>query len=207
MGESRNPRRVSAHQVFGGGSVADILLWRRWSGSVLVLISSTSLWLLFKRGEYNLLSFIVNVLLLLVVILFFWAKSAFLLNRPLPPIPDLEIPDASVEKAVEIMHVLINRTLSIAREIAVGGNLQVLVQVAITMLIISITGSLTDFITFVYIGVLLSLSFPVFYEKYQDPLDEVLFLLRKIVRVQWRNFDKSVLSKIPMPTHKEKKTH
>ena len=63
------------------GTVADVLLWRRWGTSVAVLVGSTTLWFLFERAGYNLLTFISNVILLLVVILFFWAKSASLLNR------------------------------------------------------------------------------------------------------------------------------
>lgn len=62
-------------------AVADLLLWRRRCGSVTLLVSSTVLWFLLERAGYNLLSFIANVLLLLVVNLFFWAKSASLLNR------------------------------------------------------------------------------------------------------------------------------
>ncbi|KAG5514275.1 hypothetical protein RHGRI_035620 [Rhododendron griersonianum] len=60
--------------------VADVLLWRRWCGAVILLGSSTALWFLFEWAGYNLLSFTANVLLLLVAILFFWAKSAPLLN-------------------------------------------------------------------------------------------------------------------------------
>lgn len=62
-------------------AVADMLLWKKWHQSVLLLATSTALWFLFERAGYNLLSFISNALFLLVVILFFWAKSASLLNR------------------------------------------------------------------------------------------------------------------------------
>lgn len=61
--------------------VADVLLWKKWCGGVVILTSATALWYLFERAGYNFLSFVANVLLLLVVILFFWAKSATLLNR------------------------------------------------------------------------------------------------------------------------------
>ncbi|KAG5514276.1 hypothetical protein RHGRI_035620 [Rhododendron griersonianum] len=61
-------------------AMADVLLWRRWCGAVILLGSSTALWFLFEWAGYNLLSFTANVLLLLVAILFFWAKSAPLLN-------------------------------------------------------------------------------------------------------------------------------
>uniref|UniRef100_A0A803NNM8 Reticulon domain-containing protein n=1 Tax=Cannabis sativa TaxID=3483 RepID=A0A803NNM8_CANSA len=77
---SMPPRRISVHQALGGGYVSDVLLWKKWSVGVAVLLSSTALWFLFERAGYNPLSFVANVLLLLVVILFFWAKSASLLN-------------------------------------------------------------------------------------------------------------------------------
>lgn len=61
--------------------VADVLLWKKWYGGIVTLISATTFWCLFEVAGYNLLSFVANVLLLLVVILFFWGKSASLLNR------------------------------------------------------------------------------------------------------------------------------
>lgn len=72
---------ISIFFFFGIFSVADVLLWKKWSVGIVLLISATALWLLFERAGYNPLSFAANVLLLLVVILFFWAKSASLLNR------------------------------------------------------------------------------------------------------------------------------
>lgn len=62
-------------------AVADFLLWKRWCAAAVVLVSATSFWFLFERAGYNLLSFVANVVLLLVVILFLWAKSASILNR------------------------------------------------------------------------------------------------------------------------------
>ncbi|KAL8143738.1 hypothetical protein V2J09_016770 [Rumex salicifolius] len=229
MVESHDFRRLFVHQTLGGGTVADIVLWRWWSASLLVLISATSLWFLFEYGGYNLFSFFANVLLLLVTILFLWAKSASLLNRPLPPIPDLEISDASVEKVADALRVWINHILSIAREIAVGANLRVLLQVpffvfclksheflfywrswivrpdfrvAVSSWVISYIGSFCDLLTFLYIGVLLSLSLPVLYEKYQDPI----YQLHKAIQVQWTKIDERVLRRIPIPMYKKKKT-
>ncbi|XP_070020862.1 reticulon-like protein B11 [Nicotiana sylvestris] len=108
-------------------AVADLLLWRRRCGSVTLLVSSTVLWFLLERAGYNLLSFIANVLLLLVVNLFFWAKSASLLNRPLPPIPDMEVPEEFVVKAADMMRVWVNHILRIAHDIAISGNLKLFV--------------------------------------------------------------------------------
>ncbi|KAH7834039.1 hypothetical protein Vadar_012159 [Vaccinium darrowii] len=199
-------RPISVHQALGGGPVADVLLWRRWRGGAVVLVASTAMWSLFGFAGYNLLSFASHVVLLLVCILFFWAKSASLLNRPLPPLPDLEISEELVLGAADVMRVWINRLSSVAHDIAVGRNLKLFVQIAVSLWIISYIGGFFNFITMVYIGILLSLSVPVLYEKYQDWVDEKLILAHKIIQTQYRKLDDNVLGKIPMPLNKEKKS-
>ncbi|KAH9603092.1 hypothetical protein KSS87_010367 [Heliosperma pusillum] len=205
MDDSHTIRRISVHQFLGAGSVADVLLWRKWSGSLLLLVSTTSLWFLFERAGYNPLSFVSSVLLLLVIILFFWAKSASLLNRPLPPIPDLEVSEKSIEQATAVIRIWINRALSIAHEIAVCGNLRVLIQVAALLWLVSCLGSLCSFVTFVYMGFLLALSVPVLYEKYQNRIDDKLCVACRVIEGGYRKFDKVVLSKIPVSLYKKKK--
>ncbi|PIN17601.1 Reticulon [Handroanthus impetiginosus] len=199
-------RRFSVHLALGGGAVADLLLWKNWYRSVAFLVGSTALWFLFEIAGYNILSFISNVLLLLVVILFCWAKSASLLNRPLPPLPNLEVSEETVVKAADEMRVWVNSALSIAHDISIGRNLRLFCQVAMGLWFISYIGSFFNFLTFVYIGVILSLSLPVLYDKYQNPIDDKLSVAYNIARVQYRKFDDKILRKIPWPSNKEKKT-
>ncbi|KNA06500.1 hypothetical protein SOVF_180510 [Spinacia oleracea] len=206
MGESHTNRRISVHQALGAGPVADVLLWRKRCGSIALLVSSTSLWILFERAGYNPLTFVANVLLLLVVILFFWAKSASLLNRPLPPVPDLEVSEKSIEQAADVIRVWVNRGLAVGHEIAVCGNLRVLFQVAALLWLISFIGSLCNFVTFVYIGFLLTLSVPVLYDKYQSRIDEKLQVACRIIESGYRKVDATVLRKIPVSLYKKKKT-
>ncbi|XP_073053614.1 reticulon-like protein B11 isoform X2 [Primulina eburnea] len=200
-----NSRQFSVHLALGGGAVADMLLWKKWTQSVAFVVGSTALWFLFERAGYNLLSFVSNVLLLLVVILFLWAKSASLLNRPLPPLPNFEVSEETVLKAADEMRVWVNHALSIAHDVAIAGNLIFFAQVAIGLWIISYVGSLFNFLTFLYIGFLLSLSLPVLYDKYQRPIDEKLNVAYDIARIQYRKIDDMILSKIPLPSNKEKK--
>ncbi|KAF1860783.1 hypothetical protein Lal_00000196 [Lupinus albus] len=193
--------RISVHHSLGGGFVADVLLWKNWCGGVAVLVSSSALWYLFEHAGYNFLSFVANVMLLLVVILFLWAKAANLLNRPLPPLPDLEISEETIAKVADAMQIRINRALSIAHDIAIERNLLLSLQVSGALWVISYIGSLFNFLTLIYIGVLLSLSVPLLYDKYQDQIDEKLYLLHGIIQTQYRKIHGIVLSKIP----KEKK--
>ncbi|XP_059647829.1 reticulon-like protein B11 [Cornus florida] len=202
MGEDR---RIYVHKSLGGGAVADVLLWKRRCGAVVLLVSATSLWFLFEKAGYNILSFTANVILLLVAILFFWAKSASLLNRPLPPIPDLEISEESILKAADILQVWTNQALSVARDISVGGNLKLFLKVVFGLWFISYIGSFFNFLTLLYIGVLLSMSVPVLYHKYQDQVDEKLMVAHKTIHTQYRKIDNNILQKIPMVRNKEKK--
>ncbi|KAG8368430.1 hypothetical protein BUALT_Bualt15G0044600 [Buddleja alternifolia] len=201
MGESP---RFSVHLALGG--VADVLLWKNWCQSVVLLVCSTAVWLLFERAGYNLLSFFSNVLFLLVVILFFWAKSASLLNRPLPPLPNFEVSEETVVKAADEMRVCLNYALSLAHDIAIGGNLRLFSQLAVGLWVISYIGSFFNFLTLVYINVLLSLSLPVLYDKYQNPIDDKLHVAYNIARIQYRKINEKISSYIPLPSNKEKKT-
>ncbi|KAI5661135.1 hypothetical protein M9H77_20458 [Catharanthus roseus] len=202
MGESH---QSIVHQALGGGAAADVLLWRKWCTSGALLVGSTALWFLFECVGYNLLTFIANVVLLLVVILFFWAKSASLLNRPLPPLPDLEVSEESVVKVADVLQVWINDILLIAHNIAIGGNLKLFLQVASSLLVVSYLGGFFNFLTLLYIGVLLSLSIPLLYEKYQHEIDKQLILARNVIHIQYMKLDEKVLRKIPWPQNKEKK--
>ncbi|KVH93311.1 reticulon-like protein B11 [Cynara cardunculus var. scolymus] len=196
--------RVSVYDALGGGAVADTLLWRKCYGGVVVLIVSTVIWFLFERAGYNFLAFVANALLLVVVILFFWAKSASLLNRPLPPIPDLDISEESVLATADEMRVWVNNALSTMHEIAVDGNLRTLILVAFGLWLISYIGSLFNFLTLIYIGILLSLSVPFLYDTFQPQVDDKLLVVHKNLSTVFKKAD-LILQNIPMSRKKEKK--
>ncbi|KAL8188903.1 hypothetical protein R6Q57_029423 [Mikania cordata] len=196
--------RISVYDALGGGTVADTLLWRKCYGGVMILTGSTVMWLLFERAGYNFLAFIANTLLLLVVILFFWAKSASLLNRPLPPIPDMDISEESVLIVADEMRVWVNRVLATMHEIAVDGNLRTLTLVAVGLWLVSYIGSFFNFLTLIYIGVLLSLSIPLLYDTFQAQIDEKLIVLHKNARTVFKKAD-LILQRVSMSQKKQKK--
>ncbi|KAK2458556.1 Reticulon family protein [Trifolium repens] len=199
------PNRISVHHILGAGLVADVLLWKNWRGGVTVLSSATTLWYLFERAGYNFLSFVANVILLLVMILFLWAKAANLLNRPLPPLPDLEISEETIAKLADVLQIWINRALSVAHDIAIERNLFLCLQVVGVLLTISYIGSLFNFLTLIYICVLLSLSLPVLYDKCQDRIDEKIHVIHGVIHPHYQKICNIVLSIIPKRTNKEKK--
>ncbi|KAE8698590.1 Reticulon-like protein B11 [Hibiscus syriacus] len=129
MCDSVPTSRTSLHQALSGGLVADVLLWRNCCSGVVILASATAFWCLFELAGYSFVSFVANVLLPLVVILFFWAKSASLLNRPLPPLPNLEISEWNAGKIAKELQVWVNYALSITHDITLGTNLKLFLKV------------------------------------------------------------------------------
>ncbi|XP_008799606.2 reticulon-like protein B11 [Phoenix dactylifera] len=177
----------SVHRALGGGAVADVLLWRRRNAGILGAAAATAVWFLFERAGYSFLSLMANAFLLLVVILFFWAKSASLLNRPLPPLPNLEVSEVFVGKAADEARVWINRVLAVGHDIAITRDRKVFLQVTLLLWLVSYIGSLFNFLTLVYIGLLLSITLPALYEKYQDHVDEKLGIAHKLLLKQYDN--------------------
>lgn len=206
MVESKPFHRISVHHALGGGSVADVLLWRKWSVSIAMLVSATSFWYLFERAGYNFLTFIANVMLVLVVILFLWAKSATLLNRPLPPLPNLEISQSAVIRTADEMQVCINHALSIAHEITIGRNLKLFLKAATGLWFLSYIGNLLDFLTLTYTGILFSFTVPLLFDKFQDHINDKLRQVHRSALLQYRKIDDKIVRKIPIPSNKEKKS-
>ncbi|KAG1327153.1 Reticulon-like protein [Cocos nucifera] len=199
---SPQENRRSVHGALGGGAVAEVLLWRRRNAGILVAAGATAVWFLFEWAGYNFLSLMANAFLLVVVILFFWAKSASLLNRPLPPLPNLEVSEKFVGKAADETRVWINRVLAIGHDIAIRRDRKVFLQVTLVLWLVSYIGSLFNFLTLVYIGVLLSLTVPALYDKYQVHVDEKLGMAHKLLLKQYDN----ILSRGTRKPAKEKKT-
>lgn len=134
-------------------AVADLIMWKNKRGGMLVLGSATLLWFLFEKCGYSFFPLLANIQLLVVVILFLWAKSAILFNRllnlilflfyyflnlkvlsylwirPMPELPNLEITEASLLMVADPLRLFINTLLSIARDIYVNRNATLLFRV------------------------------------------------------------------------------
>ncbi|KAJ6778213.1 RETICULON-LIKE PROTEIN B12 [Salix koriyanagi] len=155
-------RQRTVHEIFGGGFVADVILWRQMNITIGVLLAALSSWVVFERSGYTLLSLVSSVLLLLAVILFLWAKSAAILNRPPPPF---------------------------TTDIALGKDTKLFLKVAAYLSLISVVGVLTDFLTLGYASLLIVLTIPALYERYEDYLDRYAEMVFKKSQQLYLKFD------------------
>ncbi|XP_019432008.1 PREDICTED: reticulon-like protein B12 isoform X1 [Lupinus angustifolius] len=164
-------RQRTLHDILGGGLVADLILWRRKNLTVGILLVTLAAWVMFERSGYTLLSLVSNVLLLLIVILFLWAKSAAVLNRPAPPLPKLHLSEETVNEVAAFIRTRVNDLLSASQDVALGKDSRLFLKIAAYLCLISIVGGLTDFLTLAYTSLFIVLTVPALYERYEDCID------------------------------------
>ncbi|KAJ4704523.1 Reticulon-like protein [Melia azedarach] len=188
-------RQRSVHEILGGGLAADVILWRRKNATVGILLVTLAAWVVFERSGYTLLSLVSSVLLLLIAILFLWAKSAAILNRPAPPLPELHLSEELVNEVAALIRTSVNDLLSISQDIALGKNSRLFFKVAVCLWLISFVGGMTDFLTLGYTSLVIVLTLPAMYERYEDHIDKYVIMgCRKLVQL-YVKIDEELVSK------------
>ncbi|XP_016480041.2 reticulon-like protein B12 [Nicotiana tabacum] len=189
-------RQRSLHQILGGGFVADVVLWRRKDVTVGILVITLFAWVVFEISGYTLLSLVSSVFLLLFTILFLWAKSAAILNRPAPPLPHLYLSEEMVNEAACFVRNHINMLLSASEDIALGKDTNMFVKVSVGLMLVSVIGGLTDFLTLGYTSLVIVLTVPALYEKYEDQVDACVLMAYRKLRNFYYKFDAVCVSKV-----------
>ncbi|XP_073313892.1 reticulon-like protein B4 [Primulina huaijiensis] len=198
-------REKPVHNVFGGGKAADLFLWKDKKLSAGVLAGATAIWVLFDVIEYHLLTLVCHTLILVLALLFLWSNATTFINKSPPRIPKVEIPEDSTRQFASDLRVEINRAFAVLRDIAMGRNLKKFLLVIAGLWVASLVGSCCDFLTLLYIIVVLMFTVPVFYNKYERQVDSFAEKANAEFNKQYAVFDAKVLRKIPRGPLKDKK--
>ncbi|KAF8717024.1 hypothetical protein HU200_026134 [Digitaria exilis] len=173
----------SLHDLLGGGTVADVVLWRKEEVAGGLLATVVASWALFYCVPgYTLLSFVSQVLMILLTVLFVWAKAAQLLNRAPPPVPLMKISDKTTSEAAEIVGNFVNKVLQDFGNIALGKDSSLFYKVALVLLLTSIVGRLTDLITLVYTSAVIALTIPALLLKSDEHIARFLVIASTYVQ-------------------------
>ncbi|ESR49151.1 reticulon-like protein B16 [Citrus sinensis] len=198
-------RHGTVHQFMGGGRTADVLLWKRRRVSFGVIVVATVAWLIFERSGLPFLSVCSDVLLLLIVLMFFRANfAAFRNNRQLESLPELEVSEEMVNNAAASFRVKINYLLLMAHDITVGKDFRLFFQVVAYLWLLSAIGSYFSFFTLAYIGTLLSITVPALYSRFEARVDRYCGMIHKSISQHYKVVDENVISRIPRTLSKDK---
>nr|XP_043640130.1 reticulon-like protein B1 [Erigeron canadensis] len=200
-------REKPLHKVFGGGKPADLLLWKDKKVSGVILGGVTIIWFLFEVLEYHLLTLVCHSLILTLATLFLWSNASTFINKSPPKIPEVCIPEKPVFEIVSALRIEINQGLAAIRDIASGKDLKKFLSVIAGLWFVSIVSNCYNFLTLIYILVVLLFSVPVTYDKFEDKIDPLAEKAWIEIKKQYAVFDAKVLCKIPrsMKELKDKK--
>ncbi|XP_017649178.1 reticulon-like protein B16 isoform X2 [Gossypium arboreum] len=185
---------------------ADILLWKRWSVSLGVIVVASVAWLIFEWSGLPFLSICSDVLLILIIILFVHSNYAAYRDRQPQSLPELELSEEMVNNAAASFRVKINNVLLMAHDITLGKDFRLFFKVVTCLWLLSAIGSYCSFFTLAYIGTILSVTLLAFYSKYEEPVNKYCGMIQRKFSQQYKIVDDSVTNRIPRSFSKDKDT-
>ncbi|KZV39546.1 hypothetical protein F511_28752 [Dorcoceras hygrometricum] len=202
-------RQASVHQMMGGGKAADVMLWRRRHVSFGVVVIATIAWLLIERSGISFLALCSDVLLILIVLMFLRANYAesheAFLSRPLQTLPELVLSEEMVNNAAASFRVKTNYMLLMAHDITLGKDFRLFFKVVIALWLLSVIGSLLSFFTLAYIaGIIISVTVPALYDKFQDHVDRYADMVHRKLSKHYKIVDENLHSRLPRTLTKDK---
>ncbi|XP_020238944.1 reticulon-like protein B8 [Cajanus cajan] len=198
-------RQKPVHHILGGGKSADVLLWRNKKISASVLTGATVVWVLFEWLNYNFLTILGFVLVLVMLAQFLWSNASGMFNSTPSNVPRLVLPEELFVNIATVVGGEVNKGLRFLQDVACGGNLKQFLIVVGSLFAGAVVGSWCNFITVIYIGFVAAHTLPVLYEKYEDEVDNFVYKVLDQMQNHYRNLDASVLSKISKGKLKGKK--
>ncbi|KAG7558358.1 Reticulon [Arabidopsis thaliana x Arabidopsis arenosa] len=182
-------------QILGDGAVAD--LCRQWKDKInsgITLVMATLFWFLLEIMEARFVPLFCSILLLLMLLLFLWAKfgEIFFTRRP-PTLEELNQPD-SPPKALFLK---MEGHLLILYEISYGKDNRTFLKTILYVTIIYIIGSYISLLTILYICLVCSMTIPVLYQQFQEVIDSFMGKVSEEKDKLLEVFKTKVVSKIP----------
>lgn len=153
------------------------MLWRRRRVSCGIIVVATFAWLVFEHSGLSFLSLCSDTLLILIVLLFLLANYNAYKKRPLQTLSELVLSEEMVNNAAASFRSKINYMLLIAHDITRGKDFRLFFVVVIVLWLLSVIGSLISFFTLAYIGVIISMTVPALYDKFQEPVDRYVGMI------------------------------
>ncbi|XP_059639683.1 reticulon-like protein B13 [Cornus florida] len=177
-------------------SLPDTILWRRKKLSLSLLIVATAIWITLEVYQLNFITVASWVALFIVTSAFVWGNFLRLLNKETPDMSGLEITE---ESAVEMAHTIrewVGRGVQWMLRVGAEGDWFVFARTVAMLLLLSYVGQLYDLLTLLYIGIVVGMTVPVIYEKYEDKFKDCVERLRMQRARFYRMIDEKVVRKV-----------
>ncbi|KAL5984882.1 hypothetical protein ACLOJK_038718 [Asimina triloba] len=186
-------------------TLRDIILWSRKKLSFSILLVSTATWVLFEVYQFNFFTAVSWVAIAIVACLFMWTNLVTLAGKDPPSLSNLEISEQSAVEAAETVRTWAQDGVRWLLAVAVRREWYVFCQVVAALLVLSFIGSRLDFLTVLYLAIVLGLTLPVTCIKYEDKLKAFAERVKMGGQRLRQTVDEKVARKLTKKVSKEKK--
>nr|XP_043635102.1 3beta-hydroxysteroid-dehydrogenase/decarboxylase-like [Erigeron canadensis] len=182
-------------KLLGSGEVADILLWRDEKRSFISFLGVTFLYYWFCSCERRFISSTCQFLVLIIVVLFGYAKLLPKVNGYARFLPCFEVSEMSVRSSVRTMATIWNGVGHFAKSLAEGNNWSLFFKVIVSVYLFKLL-VVNHFPTSMGIGLAFSFVFFFVYEQHDVEIDGLVGVVYEITR----QCILYVTSPLPMPS-------
>ncbi|KAK3222871.1 hypothetical protein Dsin_009896 [Dipteronia sinensis] len=163
-------RPVSVSPSLRSDILRDVVFWRRKNLSLLVLVLATATWVLLDVYQFNSITIVSGAAISIVTLLFLWGNLLRLLGKEPPDLPGLKISEQSTMDVANSCRGIVEEAVRWMFHVSVEREWFVFAQVVGGLLSLSYIGTFTDLLTFLYIGIVMGMTVPVIYVKYDDKI-------------------------------------
>ncbi|TXG59511.1 hypothetical protein EZV62_014084 [Acer yangbiense] len=163
-------RPVSVSPPLGSDILRDVVFWRRKNLSLMVLVLATATWVLLDVYQFNFITIVSWAAISIVALLFLWGNLLRLLGKEPPDLPGLEISEQSSMEVANSCRGIVEEAVRWIFHVSVEREWIVFAQVVGGLLSLSYIGTFTDLLTFLYIGIVMGMTVPLIYVKYDDKI-------------------------------------
>ncbi|KAM1156549.1 hypothetical protein ACFX2I_027237 [Malus domestica] len=177
-------------------TVRDILLWRKKKQSFLVLLTATATWILLDVYQFNFLTVISYVAMFIVTSLFLSGNLLRLLGKEPPDLSRVGITEKSALEMGNTIRAWVEEGIRWMFQVAAEREWFVFVGTVSGLWLLSRVARCVDLLTLLYIGIVMGMTVPAMYVKYEDKIGRSEEKLKAQLKRYYDTLDEKVVKKI-----------
>ncbi|KAF3648423.1 hypothetical protein T459_06683 [Capsicum annuum] len=173
------------------GTLGDLILWKRKSNSVVALLAATTIWLSLDIYGLTFITLASWIAMFAIASIFLWGNIYMLLGKEPLDMSMMYINDESVVEAGTKFRESVEKSLRFLFSVSTEREWFVFVGTVASLGLLSVVASHLDLPTLLFLGVMMGLTAPVVYVKYEDGIKD----LGQRVRVRSHTYYSAVAEK------------
>ncbi|PHU27380.1 hypothetical protein BC332_05712, partial [Capsicum chinense] len=155
------------------GTLGDLILWKRKSNSVVALLAATTIWLSLDIYGLTFITLASWIAMFAIASIFLWGNIYMLLGKEPLDMSMMYISDESVVEAGTKFRESVEKSLRFLFSVSTEREWFVFVGTVASLGLLSVVASHLDLPTLLFLGVMMGLTAPVVYVKYEDRIKDL----------------------------------